>query len=86
MPRNRENGFCCGAGGGRMWMEEHLGTKVNKNRVDEAAATNAGLVASGCPFCMTMLADGINETGRTESLKVMDVAQIVESRMVRKEA
>jgi Fe-S oxidoreductase len=85
MPRNRENGFCCGAGGGRMWMEEHLGTKVNKNRVDEAAATNAGLVASACPFCMTMLADGVNETGRAESLKVMDVAQIVESRMVRKE-
>jgi Fe-S oxidoreductase len=86
MPRNRENGFCCGAGGGRMWMEEHIGTKVNKNRVDEAAATGAPLVASACPFCMTMLADGVNETGRSEAMRVMDVAQIVESRMVRKDA
>jgi len=86
MPRSRENGFCCGAGGGRMWMEESLGTKVNINRVDEAAETGAGLVASACPFCMTMLADGVNETGRAETIVVQDVAQIVASRMVRKDA
>jgi len=86
MPRSRENGFCCGAGGGRMWMEESLGTKVNINRVDEAAGTGASLVASACPFCMTMLADGVNETGRADTLAVKDVAQIVESRMVRKDA
>jgi len=85
MPRSRENGFCCGAGGGRMWMEEGLGTKVNLNRVDEAAETGAGLVASACPFCMTMLADGVNETGRGETIAVEDVAQIVWSRMVRKD-
>ena len=85
MPRNKENGFCCGAGGGRMWMEESLGTKVNVNRVDEAAGTGASLVASACPFCMTMLADGVNETGRAETLVVQDIAQIVESRMVRKD-
>lgn len=78
MPRSRERGFCCGAGGGRMWMEEKLGTKVNHERIGEAAATGAGTVASGCPFCMTMLADGTNETGRQESLQVLDVAQIVE--------
>ena len=82
MPRNRENGFCCGAGGGRMWMEEHLGTKVNKSRVDEAAAAGAPLVASACPFCATMLSDGINETGRADSMKVEDVAQIVASRLI----
>ena len=86
MPRSKENGFCCGAGGGRMWMEESLGTKVNVNRVDEAAGTGAALVASACPFCMTMLADGVNETGRAETLSVQDVAQIVESRMARKDA
>jgi Fe-S oxidoreductase len=86
MPRSKENGFCCGAGGGRMWMEESLGTKVNINRVDEAAGTGAALVASACPFCMTMLADGVNETGRAETLGVQDVAQIVASRMVRKDA
>ncbi len=86
MPRSKENGFCCGAGGGRMWMEESLGTKVNINRVDEAAGTGASLVASACPFCMTMLADGVNETGRAETLTVQDVAQIVESRMIRRDA
>ena len=83
MPRSRENGFCCGAGGGRMWMEEKIGTKVNTARVDEAAGTNAPLVASACPFCMTMIADGINETGRSEAMQVQDVAQIVASKMVR---
>jgi Fe-S oxidoreductase len=85
MPRSRERGFCCGAGGGRMWMEEKLGTKVNHERIGEAAATGAGTVASGCPFCMTMLADGANETGRQEQLRVLDVAQIVERHLVRPE-
>ena len=82
MPRSRENGFCCGAGGGRMWMEEKIGTKVNVNRVDEVAETGAPLVASACPFCMTMLADGVNETGRAEAIEVQDIAQIVASRLV----
>jgi Fe-S oxidoreductase len=85
MPRNRRQGFCCGAGGGRMWLEEKLGTRVNQNRVDEAAATvgaSGGVVAVGCPFCMTMLRDGVNETGREEQLKVMDVAEIVAGGLV----
>ncbi len=81
MSRNRENGFCCGAGGARMWMEEKIGTKVNRNRVEEAAATGAGIVAAACPFCITMLSDGVSETGREESLAVMDVAQIVAGRL-----
>ena len=82
MPRNRRQGFCCGAGGERMWLEERLGTRVNQNRVDEAAETlgaAGGVVAVGCPFCMTMLRDGVNETGREETLKVLDVAEIVAS-------
>ena len=66
-----------------MWMEETIGTKVNVARVDEAATTGAGLVASGCPFCMTMIADGIASTHRDETLRVQDVAQIVESRMAK---
>jgi len=80
MPRNRRQGFCCGAGGGRFWLEEKLGTRVNQNRVDEAAATlgeGGGVVATGCPFCLTMMKDGVNETGREERLRVMDVAEIV---------
>ena len=81
MPRSRENGFCCGAGGARMWMEERIGTKVNVARVDEAATTEASLVASACPFCMTMLTDGVNETGRADTLQVQDIAQIVAARL-----
>ncbi len=85
MPRNRRQGFCCGAGGGRMWLEERLGTRVNQNRVGEAAATlgeAGGVVAVGCPFCMTMIRDGVNETGREEKLRVHDVAEIVASGLV----
>jgi Fe-S oxidoreductase len=82
MPRNRRQGFCCGAGGGRMWLEEKLGTRVNHSRVEEAAATlgeSGGVVAVGCPFCMTMLRDGVNETGREDKIRVLDVAEIVAS-------
>ncbi len=63
-----------------MWLEEHLGTRVNQNRVAEAAATlgpEGGVVAVGCPFCLTMVKDGIAETNREESMRVMDVAEIV---------
>lgn len=81
MPRNREQGFCCGAGGGRMWLEENLGARVNQNRVDEAAGTGAKIVATSCPFCLTMIKDGINETGRSEQLVARDLAEIVADSM-----
>jgi Fe-S oxidoreductase len=77
MPRNRRQSFCCGAGGGRMWLEEKIGERINQNRVNEAAATGAKTIATACPFCLTMLKDGVNETGREEKLKVQDVAEIV---------
>jgi len=80
MPRNRRQGFCCGAGGGRMWLEEKLGTRINQHRVGEAAETlgaPGGVVATGCPFCLTMLKDGVNETNREEQLQVLDVAELV---------
>jgi Fe-S oxidoreductase len=80
MPRSGRQGFCCGAGGGRMWLEEHLGTRINQNRVDEAAETlgpKGGVVATGCPFCLTMVKDGINETNREETMRAMDIAEIV---------
>jgi len=81
MPRSRNNGFCCGAGGGRMWMEEDK-PRVNQNRVDEAATeTDAGLVSTACPFCSIMIHDGINETGREGQLETMDVAQLVAQSM-----
>jgi Fe-S oxidoreductase len=65
-----------------MWLEEKLGTRVNQARVEEAAATvgeAGGVVAVSCPFCLTMLKDGIAETGREERLQVLDVAEIVAS-------
>jgi Fe-S oxidoreductase len=79
MPRNKTETFCCGAGGGRMWLEEKLGQRVNQNRVDEAAATldGKGTIATSCPFCLTMIKDGINETGRGEQMNAKDIAELV---------
>jgi Fe-S oxidoreductase len=80
MDRSRRQGFCCGAGGGRMWLEERLGTRINQERVNEASATlgpKGGVVATGCPFCLTMVKDGIAELGREGTLKAMDVAELV---------
>jgi len=80
MGRTGRNGFCCGAGGGRMWLEEKIGTRINRNRVDEASATlgeAGGVIAVGCPFCLTMMKDGVAEAGREESIQILDVAEIV---------
>ena len=73
MPRNQERSFCCGAGGGRMWMEESIGTRINLNRVDEAIATGAEEVAVACPFCRVMVSDGV--AARESTVEVLDVAQ-----------
>ena len=62
-----------------MWLEETIGQRINQNRVDEAAATlgGAGTVATACPFCLTMIKDGIGETGRSETLQARDIAELV---------
>jgi len=77
MERNRDKGFCCGAGGGRMFLEETEGTRINNNRAEEAIRTNADTVASACPFCMTMMNDGIKEFDKQESVQVKDIAEVV---------
>ncbi len=77
MARSERQSFCCGAGGGRMWMEEKIGTRVNQNRIQEAAGTGAKVVATACPFCTTMLKDGAAETGLEEKIVVRDIAEIV---------
>ena len=77
MPRHAERGFCCGAGGARMWMEEHLGTRVNHNRVDEALTLDATTIATGCPFCRVMLSDGVGDRGKSDQVEVVDVAQLL---------
>jgi Fe-S oxidoreductase len=75
MPRNKERSFCCGGGGGRMWMEEKLGTRINLNRVDEAIDTGAQEVAVACPFCRIMVGDGM--VARQSDVEVLDVAQVL---------
>jgi Fe-S oxidoreductase len=82
MADHGRTGFCCGAGGGRMWLEEKVGGRINQRRVEQAGAAlgpAGGVVATGCPFCLTMLKDGVAETGREETLRVLDVAEIVAS-------
>lgn len=75
MPRNQERSFCCGAGGGRMWLEETIGTRINLNRVDEAISTGAKEVAVACPFCRIMVGDGV--VARESDINVLDVAQVL---------
>lgn len=78
MANNGKCGTCCGAGGGRMWMEEHLGDKkVNIERTEQALATNPTAVASNCPFCLTMLKDGLLEKDTTGQVGTFDVAELL---------
>ncbi len=79
MPRRREKTFCCGAGGGRMWMEEEPQKRVCSLRAKEALATGATTVAVACPFCLTMLTDGV--AAQTESARVIDVAELLAERL-----
>ncbi len=79
MGRCREKGFCCGAGGARMWMEENLGTRINRNRTIEALGTGADVVSTACPFCMIMLDDAVKAEGRGDDVRVLDISQVVEA-------
>ncbi|MET9876470.1 (Fe-S)-binding protein [Actinacidiphila glaucinigra] len=81
MHRHKERGFCCGAGGARMWMEERIGKRINNERVDEALSLNPDIVSTACPFCLVMLSDSVNgrknEGKAKESLQVVDVSQLL---------
>ena len=85
MPRHADRSMCCGAGGARMWMEEHIGKRVNVTRTEEALDTLAevgagGTIAVGCPFCKTMLTDGLTQAqgeGAGEGVQIQDVSQLL---------
>jgi Fe-S oxidoreductase len=81
MPRHADRGLCCGAGGARMWMEEHIGKRVNTERTEEALDTGASKIATGCPFCRVMMTDGVDEVSAARNLEekaeVLDVAQLL---------
>jgi Fe-S oxidoreductase len=82
MPRHGDKSFCCGAGGAQMWKEESLGTRVNAERTREAVATGATTIATGCPFCKTMLGDGVAAAGAAAAgVDVADVAQLLWDRV-----
>jgi Fe-S oxidoreductase len=82
MHRCKNKGFCCGAGGARMWLEEKIGTRINVNRTDEALGTGADMISTACPYCLIMLDDATKarqaEGRASESVKVVDVAQVLE--------
>ncbi|MGB8179029.1 MAG: (Fe-S)-binding protein [Acidimicrobiales bacterium] len=78
MGRHRERGFCCGAGGARMWIEETIGKRVNMDRTEEALGTGADTISTACPFCMIMLDDAVKASGRGDDVSVMDISQVVE--------
>jgi Fe-S oxidoreductase/nitrate reductase gamma subunit len=77
MDRKLEKSFCCGAGGARMWMEEDIGDRINDMRTDQAIAVKADTIAVACPFCLTMLSDGIKDRQMTEKMVSLDIAEIV---------
>jgi len=79
MKRCRERSFCCGAGGARMWMEEHIGKRVNLERTDEALGTGADVVSTACPYCLIMLDDAVRARAREDDVKVLDLSQVVEA-------
>jgi Fe-S oxidoreductase len=78
MSRHHNRSFCCGAGGGRMWMEEHIGTRINQMRTDQASEVNTELIGTACPYCLTMLGDGIKEKGKAETRAAYDLSELLE--------
>lgn len=78
MKRCRSKGLCCGAGGAQMFKEEEKGVKrINEERTEEAISTNADIIAAACPFCNTMLTDGVKSKEKDDTVQVMDVAELI---------
>lgn len=80
--RSEDRGLCCGAGGGRMFMEEHVGDRVNIVRTNELLATGATTIAVNCPFCTTMITDGVKAAERTDDVQIKDIAEVLRDHVV----
>src|SRR5207302_7528739 len=78
--RTKDRGLCCGAGGGRMFMEERIGKRINIERTEELLATGAETIAVACPFCMTMITDGVKATG--SDVPVYDISEVVAGQLL----
>lgn len=81
MKRSGEWSFCCGAGGGRMFMEENRGDRINENRAKEAVETGCGTIGVSCPFCMTMMSDGLKSLGQDDTHDVLELTEILAKRV-----
>lgn len=77
MERSRENGMCCGAGGGLMWTEEKTGSRINVARTEQALKTEPSMISTGCPFCLTMISDGTKAKEVEDDVQSMDVAEVL---------
>ncbi|MFC5794141.1 heterodisulfide reductase-related iron-sulfur binding cluster, partial [Thalassorhabdus alkalitolerans] len=82
MERNREDGMCCGAGGGMMWMEEEAGQRVNVARTEQAMEVSPSMIGSGCPYCLTMLSDGTKAKEVEDDISTLDIAEILEKAVI----
>jgi Fe-S oxidoreductase len=78
MEQNHDRSFCCGGGGGRMFLEENIGQRISEMRIDRAIATKAQTVATACPYCLQMFEDAAKAKGVEESLRVLDIAELIE--------
>ena len=85
-PLNRQKAMCCGAGGGRMWMEEHIGRRINVTRVEQALPQRPGVIATACPYCAIMVGDGLKAKDAAETVGSQDVAELVAAALVRRPA
>jgi Fe-S oxidoreductase len=81
MKRIRQNGFCCGGGGGRYWMEERIGKRISEERIEHVIETKADIVATACPYCLQMFEDAIKAKAVEGSLKALDIAELLAARL-----
>ena len=82
LQRNHDRSFCCGAGGGRMWLEETIGERINNLRTEELLKTNADTIATSCPYCLTMFIDGLKDKDAIDRIRAMDIIELVDEQMI----